>query len=337
MAVYDEDPQYAEKLSDYINRKDQGIFTAQAFTSFDALETFAQENKIDVLLAGQGGGQEDFHKVPAAWRMMLSEEQPGGIPVDPEGKSIYKYQPGDAIVREVLAHYGEMPGLSVMLSGAVGQSKRMIGVYSPVGRCGKTSFALSVGQILAKEEKTLFLSLDVFTGFSSFMDERWKRDLSDLLYYYKQGRFHAVRLNSVIYYLGDMAWLPPIRFPDDYLQISTEEMAGLLETILQESDYTTVVLDMGSSGKQMLPLLELCSVIYMPVKEDIFSQAKLTEFFEYLEICKKQSIAERIQKIHVPMTPGNRRFERFPQEFMWGDVGDFARGMLRGQNGNWRS
>lgn len=38
MAVYDEDPFYAERLSDYINRREDGIFSARAFTSRKRLE-----------------------------------------------------------------------------------------------------------------------------------------------------------------------------------------------------------------------------------------------------------------------------------------------------------
>ncbi len=333
MVVYDEEPLYAERLSDYVNRKDKGIFKAQAFTSPEALQEFAKDNEIDVLLTGESGKERVLAGVPQTQTLILSEERPGpGAAKSGGSREIYKYQSGDEIIREVLACYCETPGVEMIYPGFSDKSKRIIGIYSPVGRCGKTSLALSIGQILAKEEKTLFLSLDIYTGFSVLMAERWRRDFSDLLYYYKQGRFHAVRLNSVIYYVGDMAWLPPIRFPDDHCQVTSEEMAGLLETILKDCDYTTIVLDLGSYGKQVLPLLEICGVIYMPVKEDPFSQAKLQEFSEYLEICGKKKLEERIIRLHVPMPPGNRRFERFPQELLWGDMGDFVRGMLKGQS-----
>ena len=49
MAVYDAEPLYAERLSDYVNRKDKGLFKARAFTSRERLETFARENHVDVL------------------------------------------------------------------------------------------------------------------------------------------------------------------------------------------------------------------------------------------------------------------------------------------------
>ena len=53
MAVYDAEPLYAERLSDYVNRKDKGLFKARAFTSRERLETFARENHVDVLLTGE--------------------------------------------------------------------------------------------------------------------------------------------------------------------------------------------------------------------------------------------------------------------------------------------
>ena len=84
-----------------------------------------------------------------------------------------------------MAAYCETPEGKTDFPGLPASGKRIIGVYSPVGRCGKTSLALAMGQLLAREEKLLFITLDTFTGFSGLLDEQWKRDLSDLIYYYK--------------------------------------------------------------------------------------------------------------------------------------------------------
>ena len=227
-----------------------------------------------------------------------------------------------------MAAYCETPEGKTDFPGLPASGKRIIGVYSPVGRCGKTSLALAMGQLLAREEKLLFITLDTFTGFSGLLDEQWKRDLSDLIYYYKQGRFHGLQLNSVIYYLGDMAWLPPIRFPDDYNQITSEEMADFLLKILEEGGYGTLVLDIGNYGRQVLPLLEICQAVYMPIREDAVSRAKLQEFEQYVEKSGKKAVAGKFHKIHVPMVTGMKRMEHFPQELLWGDLGDFVRGVL---------
>jgi len=335
MAVYDEDPFYAERLSDYVNRKEKGIFKAQAFTSKERLEEFAKDHEIDVLLAGESVGIEEIGDVKTVQKIYLTEErEPEGVR---EEASVYKYQSGDDIIREIMAVYCEIPGVKAALPGFAEHEKRIIGVYSPVGRCGKTSLSLAMGQLLAKDEKVLFISLDTFTGFSQLWDEQWKRDMSDLIYYYKQGRFHGLRLNSIVYYLGDMAWLPPFRYPDDYSQVTAAEMAELLVLILRESAYETIVLDIGNCDRQVLPILEVCSVIYMPIKEDPISQAKIKEFEKYANDFGARGMKDKVHKIHVPLVTGAKRMERFPQELLWGDMGDFVRGLLKGQRGLWSS
>ena len=335
LAVYDRDSRYAERLSDYVNRKEKGIFKAQAFTSKECLEEFAKRTDIDVLLSGAPMSEDGIASIPSAQKIYLKEERERQ---SAEGAyEIYKYQSGEDIIREVMAAYCELPGVKTVFPGLSNREKRIIGVYSPVGRCGKTSLALSIGQLLAKEEKVLFISLDTFTGFSQLLDERWKRDLSDLIYYYKQGRFQALRMNSIIYYMGDMAWLPPMRYPDDYNQISSEEMAELLRQMLEEGDYRTIVLDIGNYNRQVLPILDICQVIYMPMKEDLFSQAKMREFEAYTETFGGGGMAEKFHKIHIPYVTGTRRMEHFPQELLWGDMGDFVRSLLKGQRCLWEN
>ncbi|MCI8454483.1 MAG: hypothetical protein HFE84_07705 [Lachnospiraceae bacterium] len=332
MAVYDEDPFYAERLSDYINRKERGIFKAQAFTSKESLAEYSRGHEIDVLLTGDVSDFEGTDTISTRQKLYLTGDEHTAGP-----NCIYKYQSGDDIIREVMAVYCELPEAAAIFPGLKEKGKQIVGIYSPVNRCGKTSLALAVGQLLAKEEKVLFVCLDSFTGFTGLIDECWKRDLSDLIYYYKQGRYNAIRLNSVIYYLGDMAWLPPIRFPEDFNQISSGEMAEMMAQILKGSDYETLVLDIGDYGKQVTPLLEICQMVYMPVREDAVSRAKLREFEEYLEAAGKRGLKEKLQELHVPIMTGLKRMEHFPQELLWGDMGDFVRKLLKGQRDLWEN
>ena len=127
-----------------------------------------------------------------------------------------------------------------------------------------------------------------------------------------------IRLNSIVYYLGDMAWIPPIRIPQDYTQLSVQEMADLLERILQEGNYTTLVLDVGDYGRDALPLLEKCQVIYTPIREDPFLQKKCGSLRNTWRQWETARSMEKIQKIHVPMVTGGRRMESISQELLWG-------------------
>ena len=325
IAVYDADTRYAERLSDYVNRKEKGVFIAQVFTSKEKLAEYAKKHEIDVLLSGERTDSGDISGIPSAQKIYMSEETEKQMD---SGKEIYKFQSGDDIIREVMAVYSEIPGIRPNTAGSVDQSRRIIGVYSPVGRCGKTCLALAIGQILAKEEKVLFVTLDTFTGFTGLLNERWKRDLSDLIYYYKQERFHIVRLNSLVYYLGDMAWIPPIRIPQDYAQLTAQEMADLMERILREGNHTTLVLDIGDYGRDALPLMEKCQVVYAPIREDPFSAEKMREFEEYLEAADDGSVRERIQKLKLPRMGSVIRREGYLEQLLFGELGDFVRQLL---------
>ena len=64
MAVYDADTRYAERLSDYVNRKEKGVFTAQAFTSKEKLAEYAKKHEIDVLLSGERTDSGDISGIP---------------------------------------------------------------------------------------------------------------------------------------------------------------------------------------------------------------------------------------------------------------------------------
>lgn len=65
MAVYDADTRYAERLSDYVNRKERGVFTAQAFTSKEKLAEYAAKHEIDVLLSGERTDSGDISEIPS--------------------------------------------------------------------------------------------------------------------------------------------------------------------------------------------------------------------------------------------------------------------------------
>lgn len=199
----------------------------------------------------------------------------------------------------------------------MGQSRRIIGVYSPIGRCGKTCLALAIGQILAKEEKVLFVTLDTFTGFTGLLNERWKRDLSDLIYYYKQDRFHVIRLNSIVYYLG--TWRGSRR-------------SAFHRTIRSCRCRRWRIFWNGSCRKEIIRrwfsmwgLRAGCAAVTGKMPGDLHADPggpvfcrKMREFEEYLEAVGNGAVMEKIQKIHVPMVTGGRRMEHFPRNFCGG-------------------
>lgn len=331
LAVYDVEPQYAARFAEVTNQKDTIPFTVMAFTSFEKLKEYVVEHQVEVLLVSSQVAKEAVELLPVEKIMILNEGE--AVTIKDEHPGIYKYQSSEAILREVMAHYGADSVKDINFK-PMGKTQVM-GVYSPISRCLKTSFALTLGQLLAAERRVLYVNLESFSGFGALMGEKYSGDLSDVLYFYKQGNGSMIRLKSVVYHLGQMDYIPPVQYPEDLNQADAAEMAAVLSQIAESGGYDVLVLDTGNYGRQVEELLELCDVIYMPVKEDGISVSKIQEFEEYLELSGRREIQEKIVKLKLPFHSCFGKKENYVEQLLWGELGDYVRQLIRGGTVPW--
>ena len=210
MAVYDVDPAYARRFADVTNQKERVPFDVIPFTSMEALQEYGKKRKIEILLISSTVPREQAEAIGAGSVVTLAE---GEIVKSVDSyPSVYKYQAADSLIREVIGW----------------RKARILGIYSPIGRCLKTSLALTLGQQLARDGKVLYLGLDAFAGFSRLIGNSCKNDLSDVLYFFRQGDLTVMRLRSIVYTWQEMDYLPPVRYPEDLEQITGEEMGNWL-------------------------------------------------------------------------------------------------------------
>lgn len=327
MAVYDTDPLYTERFTEFISQKNQVGFSVMAFTDLERLKAYGDEHKIELLLISSSVSREEIEKIGAAVVVMLA----GGEAASPGGQypGVYKYQAADSLMREVMDYYCDNPddpGYAM-----VSKTGRIIGVYSPINRCLKTSFALTMGQLLARDLKVLYLNLEDCSGFRQLIGEEYRGGLSDLLYYYSQEGFRWVRLGSVVYTWGELDYVPPVQYPEDLCQVTGQMMAELVIHIAGESVYETIILDLGQFGKKAAEVLEICDAVYMPVKDDCVSAAKIEEFEEYLISSGHEPLKNRIQKIKPPYHCSFGRKDNYLDQLLWGELGDYTRQLLRKQ------
>ena len=325
MAVYDADPLYTEGFAEFVSRKEQIPFSVIAFTALELLKAYGEDHKIELLLIDSSVSREEIEKIGAAFVVMLAE----GEVLLAEGQypSVCKYQAADGIMREVMKHYCDNPGEGGY--AMVSRTGRIIGVYSPINRCLKTSFALTMGQLLARDLKVLYMNFEDCSGFGRLMGEEYRGGLSDLLYYYSQEGFRWSRLGAVVYTWGDLDYVPPVEYPEDLCQVTGQMMADLVSHIAGESTYGSIILDLGQFGKKAAEVLEVCDAVYMPVKDDCVSAAKVEEFEEYLTSSGREALKSRIHKIKPPYHSSFGRRDNYLEQLLWGELGDYTRQLLR--------
>ncbi|MCD8083837.1 MAG: hypothetical protein LUE86_10105 [Clostridiales bacterium] len=330
MAVFDVDPFYADKFAEYTNQKETIPFTAVAFTGIEQLRKFSEEETIELLLVGDQTDSRALEGIRVGQMIRLSESRAR----TEDMPTVYKYQASDSVLRDVMACYQVREAVEPL--AVIGAKSRIVGVYSPIGRCGKTGFAVTLGQVLAHDSRVLYLNLEEFSGFSKLLGSGYGESFSDLIYFYRQGEYGRMRLGSMVYSLGGMDYVPPVSCAEDLAVMEGAETAGLVSQIARESGYDVVILDLGHFLRNVEEILALCDVIYSPVKEDVVSGAKLEEWQNYLEVSGRHAIWEKVRILKLPRqsVPDSRR-DYFGQ-LLWGDLGDFVRELTGRSRGSGR-
>lgn len=324
MAVYDGDGQYAERFSEVVNRKGNTPFECVAFHSIEEMREFARNHPIEILLADDMADHREMRSLGAGQVIYLTDGRYREGTTD--CRAIYKFQSSARLVREVMARYSEAGGKAG--SSGNGGISRIYGVFSPLGKCGKTSIAMTLGILLAQDKPTLLVNLEDFSGLGAMTGDAGTGDLSDLMYYYCSGSYSASHLAGIVHTLEGLDYIPPVRYPEDLELPKGEELPGLLHKITQDSTYRNMVIDVGKSRKSTPEILSMCTVIYMPVRDDFYSLARLGEFERYMESSGNAQTLARIRKIRVPKMDLNPMSRSYFSELVWGEMGRFVRGLL---------
>ncbi|MCD7736215.1 MAG: hypothetical protein LUI07_04505 [Lachnospiraceae bacterium] len=332
-AVCDLEASYACNLTEYLNERKATPFEVQAFTNVESLEKFAKENEIEILLISTRAMCNEIRELPISRTIILSEgEQISdlGYPL------IYKYQSSDEILSEVMEYYVQDHPQPHILS--LGNRKtKLYGVYSPIGRTRKTSFALALGEILAETRKVLYLNFEEFSGFEELFQTKYRMDISDLIYFLRQKEGSLVyKLNTVIQTFHELEYIPPALSPADVRDVTGEEWLAFLKEVMSFREYDVLILDLSEQVDDLFRILKECDRIYMPIQEDRISQAKLRQYDQLVHMLEMEGIQEKTHRIHPPVQPLQREGGELTQQLVWGEMGNFVRRLLweeEGKNG----
>ncbi|MDO4620620.1 MAG: hypothetical protein Q4B09_08380 [Lachnospiraceae bacterium] len=328
LAVLDSEAGYAVSFMEYINRQNKAPFEVRAFTDPEQLRIFLLQHRAAIVLVSEKDCKEEIREWTGGSVMVLTEQRRGRKP-----NSVFKYQAASEVMRDVMRLYGaeeesrsdasyvrEEPG-----SGFLKRRVRIIGVFSPIGRCMKTAFAMALGQCLAAKKPTVLLNMESCPAYEEIMHTEYETDLGEAIYHIRNEERHpASRILPLMQSIGDMDYLPPFRSMRELCAVSEEEWEQLIGVLEHASTYESIVLDLGEIPLMMPGLLQLCDVIYMPVRQDYTAKAKIRSFLERpLQEDGKDSavqigdvIEERLRRLTLsddvlPLS-GDRWFESLP-------------------------
>lgn len=323
LAILDREEDFLYGISKYFQERLSKTFDIYSFHQKEALVKFSEDKKkeIQVFLGSVCLSEKEQKQLNVKQAIYLSEgnkAEAGETPV------IYKYQPIEGIMKnflEICQFTKDMGRVSV--KGSV----RFFGVYSPVGRCGKTSLALVMGQVLAQKQRVIYVNLEEWPGFERIIGGYEGLDISDLIYYIKQGKKElGMYLNGMTVTLNQLKILPPVKKAPDIQEAEAKEIEMLLEEIVSSGEYDIVLVDFGSQIKSTFQVMKRFERVFMPVLKNQVSIAKQEQFFDFL---KTSEYAELEEKIKICRLKFLESFEdESVEEMYYGNFGKFVKELL---------
>ena len=266
---------FLHRLMDYVNNRGE----AEAFlcTREDQLKDEILRREPSVIFC-----MENFAKGTD-----ISVQRINFIPEQNSKEGIYQYQSPGALYKEMRRHiWKELPKRSM-----VDQKQQMIAVYSPLGRSGKTSFALAY----AREHSFFYIGLEEYGIITNdFCLE------GGLLYYIKNRRKDI--LTSMAGMMEEWEGIRMVGSPalfTDIRQLTAEDFAWFLNELRSQEQMPSVIMDFGSNCLSQLEILDLFDQVYIPILPGVTEERKLRQFKSLLyEMNGKME--EQIREIIVP-------------------------------------
>ncbi|MCQ2523153.1 MAG: hypothetical protein MJ123_02345 [Lachnospiraceae bacterium] len=314
-AICDSNEVYAKKLYEYFFVKESESYELFLFTSRSDLDEYVKKRHLSILLIGEEmiSLNEKIDNVDNI--LVLKSSETG----QSEGYStIYKYKTADALLKEVMHYCVETA--EVHRKRASNKSLKIIGVYSPIKRCFQTTFSITLGQILARESKAVYLNFESFSGFEAMRKNSCGQDMSDLMFFLGCGSDNfSYRLQSMINQVGDLHFISPSHSYITKLGIKGEEWLLLLESFEKYTDYEYLILDLSENMMGLFDVLRECNIVYTIVADDNVSKAKVLQYEKLLEEADYSDVFNKTKLINIP------RFKEIPLEYEMLPFSELAR------------
>lgn len=316
LAIFDCEENYAYRLMEFISEKTNLPFEVYVFTDGKKFFSCTKIKDIECLLISENAYKKEVETLKIPHIIILSES---GENLNKALHHISKYQSCENILHEVIEYYTDKSA-TVPATLRTGLKKmQIIGIYTPIGRCLQTTFSLTLGQMLARSYKTLYLNFEIYSGFARMMSKNFDSDISDLMYYFSCAREKlAYRMESMVETVNGLDFVPPAAVYQNLAGIRGSQWIDLFQEIERNSEYEFMILDLSDGILDLWDVLRECDYIYTISREDGMALAKIEQYERALESMDYGDVTAKTTKWKLPT------FKQLPLRFEELTYGELA-------------
>lgn len=303
IGILDEEKEYVEMLAAYLGRFGKGQWITAAFTDWTVLHSYLRAGRLDILA---GTNQEELRKLQQEYdglTLLWLSDQKNGQSNRQENmaafRSVYRYQSA-RLIAVTIQNLVEQRCLTLELD------RQMVAIYSPVGRCGKTSLAL---EVVRNETygKWLYIGMEDYSSFPVVADNEEIPAAQDTI----RGVKYTIGMEDFLYYLKERqdekiltlieqsdGVIPSGRLLFDTRQITKEDMLWI-RNILRHSGFCGVVFDIGTGVLQDYEIFTVFDYLLIPYLPEEAALIKKENFERGLDWAGAAFMKEKILYVNM--------------------------------------
>ena len=237
---------------------------------------------------------------------------------------LYRYQSGREIERLFLEQVGFHEKEREIYGSREG---KLVGIYSPTGRCGKTAFSIALALLLSQKKSVFYWSLDGICGWPGLFGKNGN-ELAEVLYYFRQKKSVFDSFSERKKTVDRLDIMPAVKDPLYIREMTEEDVGDLTGELVTACGYEWAVLDIGTEFSCPEKILTRCAYVYIPISSDPISRNKTERFYKLLSDRRQQS-GEQWKSLLLPGIRPDRGDEEGMKNLLWGRMGEAARNICK--------
>lgn len=288
IGICDRDTSYMVKFMEYINMHESIPLRVSAFSSEHALDEYSGSSNLDLVVLGEG---VEIHsdRIP---KLYIRDR----IEAAGQEQSIYKYQGMEVIAEQIVLSINK-----IHAQRKHAHEKKLYGVYSPIGRCGKTRFAMGICEYY---KSSLYIGMEEYCGIPLPAQYGHSQAGEQFLYYVANRSIELADWLEGLKCEGkSFCVIPGCRSYMDIRQLVLNDMEWLRAFLLKKTSYSRVVFDVGAGTLNDIKILHFTDKIFVPIIRDEISMEKLNSFKSILREEAYCDLEKKITYVSVPDVP----------------------------------
>ena len=329
-AICAEDTYYCTSLGEYLRYHLNEAFEIVYFTEVEAMEAYFRERVADLLLISDNCYRDLYGQDHYLWErykhvIVLDDEmgfdEEGLIESkghNPDFMRLSMYLPAVKIVDSILGfcadRAGEFSGVGIRPKNG---GCNILGFYTPLHRCGQTTLALKMGELLAKDKKTILISFESFSALGKMFGEEPEHDLTDLIYYYElePGCFY-LNYERIKKTVNGLDIIPPAGTAQQIKEIHPDVLSDVLKALHERCGYENILLDLTEYPDGFFDILSACNKVYTITRNTPEDTYRVDRFREILLGNGYEDVVSSNIRCSLPHIRNKKEYDEYVRELI---------------------